>query len=164
MRTNRVSHGFTLIELVVVIAILGLFAGIAIPRYLDFTAKARGSRIVADLRTINSVIAVYEAKTGEFPLIIVGSDGTKSGTEYFTTDNPAGKCYVLMAAVPVPPTGSAIFPSNPNTTVELKDTLYVCTPNKFFIVEGGLFAFSSGGTPSISPKTAADLAEGGAGI
>ena len=56
--------GFTLVELVVVIAILGILAGLAIPRFMDATASARGARIVADMRTIDSAIMMYNAKTG----------------------------------------------------------------------------------------------------
>ena len=48
------QKGFTLVELVVVIAILGILAGLAIPRFMDATASARGARIVADMRTIES--------------------------------------------------------------------------------------------------------------
>ena len=40
-------------ELVVVIAIIGILAGMAIPRFLDATASARGAKVVADMRTIN---------------------------------------------------------------------------------------------------------------
>ena len=63
----RARRGFTLIELVVVIAILGILAGLAIPRFLDATATARGARIVADMRTIDSAIVIYNAKTGSLP-------------------------------------------------------------------------------------------------
>ena len=59
--------GFTLVELVVVIAILGILAGLAIPRFMDATASARGARIVADMRTIDSAIMMYNAKTGNLP-------------------------------------------------------------------------------------------------
>ena len=51
--------GFTLIELVVVIAILGILAGIAIPRFMDSQASARGAKIVADLRTMDSALSLY---------------------------------------------------------------------------------------------------------
>ena len=64
--------GFTLIELVVVIAILGILAGIAIPRVMDMTARARGAEIVANLRTIDSAIALYITKTGKVPAIATG--------------------------------------------------------------------------------------------
>ena len=53
-------------ELVVVIAILGILAGLAIPRFMDATTNARGSRLVADLRTIESAESMYYAEKGQF--------------------------------------------------------------------------------------------------
>ena len=49
-------------ELVVVIAIIGILAGMAIPRFLDATASARGAKVVADMRTIQSAEVIYYAK------------------------------------------------------------------------------------------------------
>ena len=51
--------GFTLVELVVVIAIIGILAGIAIPRFIDATETARGAKIVADMRTIQAAEIMY---------------------------------------------------------------------------------------------------------
>lgn len=54
--------GFTLIELVIVIAILGILAGIAIPRFTDAVETARGAKLLADLRSIESAGTVYYTK------------------------------------------------------------------------------------------------------
>lgn len=90
--------GFTLIELVVVIAILGILAGLAIPRFMDATASARGARIVADMRTIDSAVLMYNAKTGNLPVDIAA----------ITTDDATNSQYKLLAVWPTPPTGKAI--------------------------------------------------------
>lgn len=58
----RARKGFTLIELVVVIAILGILAGIAIPRFMDSIETARGAKLLADLRSIESAGTVYYTK------------------------------------------------------------------------------------------------------
>ena len=65
----RVKKGFTLIELVVVIAILGILAGIAIPRFMESVETARGAKLLADLRSIESAGTVYYTKNGKFPTV-----------------------------------------------------------------------------------------------
>lgn len=65
----RARKGFTLIELVVVIAILGILSGIAIPRFMDSIETARGAKLLADLRSIESAGTVYYTKNGKYPLV-----------------------------------------------------------------------------------------------
>ena len=60
------KKGFTLIELVVVIAILGILAGIAIPRFMNSRASAQGAKLLADLRALDSAITVYQARNSAY--------------------------------------------------------------------------------------------------
>lgn len=60
------QKGFTLIELIVVIAILGILAAIAIPRLVGFTDKANKSAVVAEARTI---LTAYSTLVAEDPTL-----------------------------------------------------------------------------------------------
>lgn len=57
------SKGFTLIELVMVIAILGIIGLIAIPKYLDVSATAKENALKAQLGNIRAALAVSYADT-----------------------------------------------------------------------------------------------------
>lgn len=63
------QKGFTLVELMVVIAILGVLAAIAVPKFSDATTAANTAKVAADLRTIDSAIAMYQATNGTDPAV-----------------------------------------------------------------------------------------------
>ncbi len=64
MNKQRNKKGFTLIELIVVIAIIGILALIAVPRLTGFRVNAQKRAVEANLRTLDSAAAIFEADTG----------------------------------------------------------------------------------------------------
>lgn len=57
----RRSRGFTLIELIAVIVVLAILSAVAIPRYIDYTARARESAVRGTLGGVRSAIANFYA-------------------------------------------------------------------------------------------------------
>ena len=67
MKKMRNSKGFTLIELMIVIAIIGILAAIAIPMYRAQTCKARLTEVTNAMSHIASGIGQYLNETGQWP-------------------------------------------------------------------------------------------------
>jgi general secretion pathway protein G len=63
----RQHHGLTLVELMIVLAIIATLAAIAAPLYADVTERARVARAIAEIRTLDSEIAVFEGVHGRLP-------------------------------------------------------------------------------------------------
>jgi general secretion pathway protein G len=66
-RNNRARRGFTLVELVVVILILGILAAVAAPRMFDTATTARENGTKQSLAVLRDAIELYKAENGSYP-------------------------------------------------------------------------------------------------
>jgi prepilin-type N-terminal cleavage/methylation domain-containing protein len=86
---NKRRGGFTLVEIMIVVAIIALLAAIAVPGFLRARKRSQASRIINDLRLIDSAVDQYAIETNKKsndPVQV--SDWTnylKKGTNLYTT-------------------------------------------------------------------------------
>jgi len=96
------ERGFTLIELMVVVVILGILATIMMPKILDRPEQARRMKAKVQIRSIQSALALFKTDTGEFPT-------TQEGLEALVV-NPGIKgwnsSYIEGNKVPLDPWGN----------------------------------------------------------
>ncbi|EMS3087902.1 pilin, partial [Neisseria gonorrhoeae] len=71
---NTLQKGFTLIELMIVIAIVGILAAVALPAYQDYTARAQVSEAILLAEGQKSAVTEYYLNHGEWP-----EDNTSAG-------------------------------------------------------------------------------------
>jgi type IV pilus assembly protein PilA len=93
MNKLQSKKGFTLIELVVVIVILGILAMLVIPRVTEYRKTATVKTCVGNIRTIKSAMSVYYASSGHDPADLAALVNGGSGFLENTPKCPAGATY-----------------------------------------------------------------------
>src|SRR6201986_2668228 len=83
--------GFTLVEIMIVVAIIALLAAIAVPGFLRARKRSQASRIINDLRLIDSAVDQYaietNKKSGDLVKVTDWTNYLKKGTNLYTSGN-----------------------------------------------------------------------------
>ncbi len=94
------NKGFTLVELMVVVVIIGVLTAIAVPVYNNASQKAKINAIAANLRIINGAISQYKTTTGNYPTFavtdkVVTTNLVPDYIQAWPDNNPKGVTYQI---------------------------------------------------------------------
>ncbi len=90
---GKKRRGFMLIELIIVIAIVGILAAVAIPNLVGMTDEAKVAKIQADLSTIGTAVEIYHVKEGAYPDVLTALEGEDA----------------YLKKLPDPPKGAGVY-------------------------------------------------------
>ncbi|MDO8525564.1 MAG: prepilin-type N-terminal cleavage/methylation domain-containing protein [Candidatus Omnitrophota bacterium] len=109
MKTKIGKKGFTLVEIMIVVAIIGLLAAIAIPNFVRARQRAQESACIANLRQIEGAIQVWAVDNGKGDtdaVLMLGTQATGLVPTYIKTEpfcpSASGASYVPVDAATRP--------------------------------------------------------------
>ena len=112
MKNRHQEQGFSMLELIIYITIVGIIVTIAVPKYTNAVTMANTAKVQADLQTIDTAVAMYQMQKGTYP-----SELGSNMSEYLPN----------MAHV-VPPQGKCLLTSG--ETIEITATAYTLSDTK----------------------------------
>jgi len=115
---KKMQQGFTLIELMIVVAIIGILAAVAIPAYQDYTARAEGA---SGLAVINPL------KTGVEDALARGVDGSAIDEASIGTATDASPLGTIAVAIEDTGAGTVTFTFDGSAGPKIKDTVITLT-------------------------------------
>lgn len=135
MNTKRIQKGFTLIELMIVVAIVGILASLALPAYSNYTNKAKFAEAVVALGAVKSAVDVCYQTDGS-----LGQCDT-AGKLNVTLAEMSGGIYVTSVAI----TGTtAIITAESTLTDGTDEYTAIMTPTA--TTNGGTLTWAMTGT------------------
>ncbi|MGH7241907.1 MAG: type II secretion system protein [Phycisphaerales bacterium] len=112
MLKQTVRKGFTLVEILIVVVILGILAAIVVPQFTNATQDAQAGNIKAQLDTLNNQIELFRARTNAYPTAAEYAAPSTTNTAYTMWGTMIDGGYVKAPPVnPVNGSSSVVFAS-----------------------------------------------------
>jgi type IV pilus assembly protein PilA len=154
---KMIQKGFTLIELMIVVAIIGILAAIAIPAYQDYTIRSQVTEGLNLASAVKASVAEYYAQNGAWPTALVGNVAGSLGY----TVQPSGK---YVSGVDIPASGTinityssvAPFQANNNVNGQILSLRPTVSANGDVIWTCGYHAIVGADPPAPAAPAAAD--------
>jgi type IV pilus assembly protein PilA len=96
MMKKQAQAGFTLIELMIVVAIIGILAAVAIPAYSDYTVKAKVANALASADAIKTAVGLCAQEAGND---LSGCDGGSNGVPAFTATKEVASASITNGTI-----------------------------------------------------------------
>ena len=127
MKTLRGNKGFTLIEILIVVIILGILAAIVIPQFSNASTSAKTSAVTSTAQSLRQQVALYKLQHGDnlpsvanfWTLLTTQTDST--GAAYAAATSPDGPFGPYMQSIPA-------NSLNGSTVVVDSNTIYAAPP------------------------------------
>jgi type IV pilus assembly protein PilA len=122
---KRVQQGFTLIELMIVVAIIGILAAVALPAYQDYTVKAKVGNALSSVDSLKTAVVLCVQETGTKTGCSGGTNGIPANNTFTATKEVASVAVTDGAIVATLGTGinaggvdgkTITWTANPGTT------------------------------------------------
>ncbi len=142
------KRGFTLIELMIVVAIIGLLSAIALPKFGDVNESAKAASVQGNLANMRTAIAMFYAKTDEYPDLV----GNENSLNSVAADGVSFTDYYSKSKSPITPA----FTSGTSVVVKTNEITGVATVGLDNSDGGWAYYSSDGSIRADLPTTAYD--------
>lgn len=145
---KNTQSGFTLIELMIVIAIIGILASIAIPQYQVYTQRTEATTVLSNIRNVQLAIQEFYSTQGSLPPAI--ADLSRYGVDATTLTDIASDVDILQTVTVTAVTADIVltFAAAPTAPADLAGETMIIAPR----LNNGVISFGIATASSLEEK------------